>query len=540
MYEKQDGNGMSLDKLLSQAGFSDEEKRSLAPDAEEQPKSPEEAAADAEEAAGRLTKLPGIPSFLNPRVGGFRRTPRTAGRDYSTAGTTADDSQGPGFKVTVHVSPDGETTPQPPDPYAPVTFFSHRPGGASEWAEGGSFLAAPSPVEHAPQPPLDPACIPSTMPTVTGGQAAVGSNAASTGIPSTGLPLTDEEAAALSGAAAGAAAGLGGAAGGLGVGMGSAAATQSMAPVGLGSAPAGGMGVTGPIGPLVPPSPAQWTYGVDMAGAPYAADVHGVAYPLDGNGNPYTYDASGSPYTVDPYGMPSAYNDYSMTSTTPEAAGAVAAMKNEMDDASRSHRKFRKLMVALIIVVAVLAIAVIGLVVAVSTGAVDMPGISGGGSSSSASSSSSSGSSASSSSSSSSGSSSSSSSSGSAGASAGSSGAASGGATGGDGGGSLAGDVQFYYNLTTAEGEHPSCHETVTFNEQGLCVKSVLRATFDSQAAAAAFVTRVERDYGRAYLGGSVDGTTGTVEVNMTSSRLTRQEYESALRTTVEDLRVEG
>lgn len=294
MYEKQDGNGMSLDKLLSQAGFSDEEKLSLAPGAEEQPKSAEEAASDAEEAAGRLSKLPGIPSFLNPRIGGFRKTSRTMGRGSVSPAAAVDDSQGPGFKVTVHVSPDGEVTGQPADPYAPVTFFSHNQAGSNEWSENGSFLAAPSPFARNMAEPPDPAAIPSTMPAAVGSQGGTAASGPSCPIPSTGLPLTDEEAAALSGAAAGAgmAAGMGAGAAsaapaiGAGMGMGSAAVTQSFAPVAPMGAPMGGMGATGPIGPLAPPTAAQWTYGVDMAGAPYAADVHGVTYPLDGNGKP--------------------------------------------------------------------------------------------------------------------------------------------------------------------------------------------------------------------------------------------------------------
>lgn len=96
----------------------------------------------------------------------------------------------------------------------------------------------------------------------------------------------------------------------------------------------------------------------------------------------------------------------------------------------------------------------------------------------------------------------------------------------------------YHYILTTAEGERPSVVETVWFNENGLCVRSQLVATFTSEAAARSFVNRVENDYGKAYLGGSVDGVVGTVEVNMTSSRLNRQEYEDALRTVVQDLTV--
>ena len=530
MYEKQDGNGMSLDKLLSQAGFSEEEKQNLAGDDEAQTKSPDKAASDAEEAAGRLSKLPSIPSFLNPRFGGFRKTPRTASGGFASSGATADD-QGSGFKVTVHVSPDGTTTPQSQAgaPYEPVTFFSQGQAQPTAWSDDLPFAPKPAPFADSTRNAVDPAAIPSTIPTAVGQEGQRNPR-----IPLGGASLAGGTAAALGAAGV---AGAAGASAAPAYGGGSAAVTQSMPPVG--SVPMGSgvqnAAATGPIGPLIPPTPAQWTYGVDMWGAPYAADVHGVTYPLDGNGQPYTYDAMGLPYTVDPYGMPQPVNSYSLTPTTAEAASAVAAMKNEMDDASRSHRKFRKLMIAAIIVLAVLATGVIGLVIATATGAVEIPGI--GGASSHASSASSASSVASSSSSSSSASGSSSASSG---GSAASSSDASAGGTGGEGGSSLAGDVQFYYSLTTAEGEHPTVHETVTFNEQGLCTKSVLRATFDSQAAASAFVTRVERDYGRAYLGGSVDGTTGTVEVNMTSSRLTRQEYENALRTTVQDLRVES
>ena len=78
----------------------------------------------------------------------------------------------------------------------------------------------------------------------------------------------------------------------------------------------------------------------------------------------------------------------------------------------------------------------------------------------------------------------------------------------------------------------------MTFDDQGLCTTTVFQATFSSEASATAFVNRTERDYGRNYLGGSVDGPTATVTVNMSGSKLSRQDYEAALRTTAEGLTV--
>ena len=190
MYEKREGSGMSLDKLLSQAGFSEEEIESSIAGEELPYRSPEQAAAEAEQAAEGLSKLPGIPSFLNPRMGAFRQSQARKKAAAAAGMGQPEDSSGPGFKVTVHVSPDGDVVPaetdaaQPPvrpsaDPDAPVTFF---PQGSAAATDGG-FIAVQSPLFPVPEPeelsaPVIEGAISPSTPALSEGQGgAQGSDA---------------------------------------------------------------------------------------------------------------------------------------------------------------------------------------------------------------------------------------------------------------------------------------------------------------------------------------------------------------------------
>lgn len=151
MYENNNGNNVSYDALLSQAGIAPSEP--IDPSADDKPqKSSEEKKADALKSARALADLPGMPGFLKPThtlaaIEGARaqeenRTDEGSGDDsdssnkksdgVSTVTTTGTDANGQAFKVTVMVSPDSETSAEAEalregatsSKPAPVTFSS--------------------------------------------------------------------------------------------------------------------------------------------------------------------------------------------------------------------------------------------------------------------------------------------------------------------------------------------------------------------------------------------------------------------------------
>lgn len=148
LYEKNNGNSISFDALLSQAGIPSDEVADLLHDGDEphDEKTAQEKKEEALKSAKALADLPGMPGFLKPtrtmaaaeaaRTDADRRSKDADGT--ATATTTATDNNGQGFKVTVMVSPDGETSAEATalregatsSKPAPVTFSS--PYGSSE------------------------------------------------------------------------------------------------------------------------------------------------------------------------------------------------------------------------------------------------------------------------------------------------------------------------------------------------------------------------------------------------------------------------
>ena len=61
---------------------------------------------------------------------------------------------------------------------------------------------------------------------------------------------------------------------------------------------------------------------------------------------------------------------------------------------------------------------------------------------------------------------------------------------------------------------------------------------FPDEAACADFLENLQRDYGSAYALDSQEGANATVTIDITSLKLDREEYEDALRYSVEDLTV--
>ncbi len=94
----------------------------------------------------------------------------------------------------------------------------------------------------------------------------------------------------------------------------------------------------------------------------------------------------------------------------------------------------------------------------------------------------------------------------------------------------------YQYTLTTIDGERPNVVEVVSFDADGECLATNLFAKFDSRQSAEAFMARVKRDHGSSFLGGSVNDETAYVRVSMERARLTKGEYEDALRDVVDDL----
>lgn len=187
LYEKENGSSISLDALLSQAGIPPDEVLDMLPDDDEPRITPEQKKAEALKSAKALADLPGMPGFLKPTRTSLAAEAARAGEekkhrksDEATATATVDaaGSNGQGFKVTVMVSPDDETSAEAAalresataDKPEPVTFGSPY-GNASgvdarfypqSQSAGSGFGAAMSPSMpfDGPADPLSAAPLP--------------------------------------------------------------------------------------------------------------------------------------------------------------------------------------------------------------------------------------------------------------------------------------------------------------------------------------------------------------------------------------------
>ncbi len=733
---------MSLDALLTQAGIPPDEVLELLPDTDEPPKTPEEKKAEALKSAAALADLPGMPGFLKPtrtslaadaaKASEEERQQKVAEEGVTTTTVDATGNNGQGFKVTVMVSPDDETSKEAAalrdaasasKPEPDLSGSSHgRTSGLDErfypqnQAAGSGFgCATPSapfssPLAGAPlgdpygfdaEPPLPfdggaamplgpqpefpgvlpvpGANAPGVMPVGGGGIGVPGAIAYDMGVaadgafapaaggfgpldpgaraalggegfglPTDGVPLTDEEAAARAAAAqaaqnaamveamvqygpdaiseedkkrffgkkkrekaakkaaeeAAAFAAATAAAAAEAAAAEEAARRQPTAyvptPAPLGGAPTmDGFEGRSPFDGMAPVD-AMGTSQIPLGAQQPIAPMDGLSQPIMGQAAADTsgYDRFASPlpenavygaspmqpgmadpsvttgmpavgavmgpdgsYLTDPLGMTLGCDQYGygpeVPGGNPEGVAALEAMRSEMNDASDSHRKrMRTIKIAVGSVVGALALAAItcGILIGTNVISLDDLGIHIGNESSqsngASSSSSSNGlsyhssSSRSSSSSSASGSSSSSNASdassapGSSDASS-SSPSASGGSTTPFDPSSLAGDEVYHYTLTTIDGETPSVTEVVTYNSEGICIQTAMHAVFSTATGAQAFVDRVRSDYGKNFLSGSVDGTTAHVVVDMERAKFTREKYEDALRSVVDDLEIE-
>ena len=103
-----------------------------------------------------------------------------------------------------------------------------------------------------------------------------------------------------------------------------------------------------------------------------------------------------------------------------------------------------------------------------------------------------------------------------------------------------AGEVTYTYTTESAEGGQVSVTEVVTFDAEGYAETSRMSLSFENEEAAVAFLTRIERDYGGAYLSGSVSAASVEVHIDVSESRMTKSAYRRALTASAHDVAISG
>lgn len=111
-------------------------------------------------------------------------------------------------------------------------------------------------------------------------------------------------------------------------------------------------------------------------------------------------------------------------------------------------------------------------------------------------------------------------------------------AVGGDDGssGSGAGSVTYRYTAKTPAGVEYSVEESTTFDAQGKCTFTTMKMQFPSESAAKEYTDSLARDLGTKYTLDSLNGANATVTVDNSGLGLNREDYENALRYSVDDL----
>ena len=100
----------------------------------------------------------------------------------------------------------------------------------------------------------------------------------------------------------------------------------------------------------------------------------------------------------------------------------------------------------------------------------------------------------------------------------------------------LSGTVIYEYTAFTSSNVEYKVHDTVTYGSDGKCLSTEMQLQFPDAEAADAFLANLSRDYGSAYTLDSSDGANATVTIDISSLKMDREEYEDALRYSVEDL----
>lgn len=100
------------------------------------------------------------------------------------------------------------------------------------------------------------------------------------------------------------------------------------------------------------------------------------------------------------------------------------------------------------------------------------------------------------------------------------------------------GTVIYEYTATTSDGVAYQVNDTVTYDVEGKCQHTTMKLEFPDEATCADFLANLERDYGSAYQLDSQSGASATVTIDISSLKFDREEYEDALRYSVEELTV--
>ncbi len=98
------------------------------------------------------------------------------------------------------------------------------------------------------------------------------------------------------------------------------------------------------------------------------------------------------------------------------------------------------------------------------------------------------------------------------------------------------GSVVYQYTAQTTKGITFSVEETATFDEEGNCATTVMKMRFPSEESAREYADSLSRDYGSNITIDSQEGPNVTVTINNSNLHLNREEYENALRYSVDDL----
>ncbi len=99
-----------------------------------------------------------------------------------------------------------------------------------------------------------------------------------------------------------------------------------------------------------------------------------------------------------------------------------------------------------------------------------------------------------------------------------------------------AGTVTYKYTAKTPGGVEYNVEESTTFDAQGNCTFTTMKMQFPSDAAAKDFTDDLARDLGSKYTLDSLNGANATVTVDNSALGLNREDYENALRYSVDDL----
>ncbi len=107
---------------------------------------------------------------------------------------------------------------------------------------------------------------------------------------------------------------------------------------------------------------------------------------------------------------------------------------------------------------------------------------------------------------------------------------------GGESAASGAGSVTYRYTAKTPSGVEYSVEESTTFDSEGKCTFTTMKMEFPSEQAAKDYTDSVARDLGSKYTLDSMNGANATITIDNSGLGLDREDYENALRYSVEDL----